>query len=92
MELAAKLKEANRQYKSNFLCKLMQVTLDEKLSKADVDAITTVINSNPLHDNHVPNNKLAAVLREEGYDISSSSVDRHRRGECSCTRMIQGDK
>lgn len=92
MTLAARLQEANKQYKSNFLCKLMQITLDKKLSKADVEAIIAVINSNPLNDNHVPNNKLAAVLREEGYDISSSAVDRHRRGDCSCTRVIQGDK
>ena len=92
MALADKLREANNEYKSNFLCNLMQITLNEKLSKADVDAIIAVINSNPLNENHVPNNKLAAVLREEGYDISSSAVDRHRRGECSCTRMKQGDK
>lgn len=92
MALAERLREANREYLGNFLCKLMQITLDPKLSKDDVDAIIAVINSNPLNENHVPNNKLAAVLREEGFDISSSAVDRHRRGDCSCTRMKQGDK
>jgi hypothetical protein len=92
MTLAAKLQEANKEYQNNFLCKLMQITLDERLSKADVDAIMVVINSNPLSANHVPNNKLAMILRDEGFDISTSAIDRHRRGDCSCTRIKQGDK
>jgi hypothetical protein len=92
MALAAKLQKANKEYLSSFICKLMQITLDPALSKEDVDAIIAIINSNPLNDNHVPNNKLAIVLREEGYDISSSAVDRHRRGDCSCNRLKQGDK
>lgn len=92
MALVTKLQEANKEYQNTFLCKLMQVTLDERLSEADVDAILLVINSNPLSVNHVPNNKLAVILREEGFDISTSAIDRHRRGDCSCTRIKQGDK
>lgn len=39
----------------------------------------------------VTNVALANVLRAEGYDISDTAVDRHRRGSCSCRRM-NGDK
>lgn len=92
MALADKIREATKQHKGTFMCKLMQVTLDPKLSQDDVDAVIAVINSNPLNENHIPNNKLSIVLREEGFDISASAVDRHRRGDCSCGRMLQGDK
>jgi hypothetical protein len=87
MALAEKLEAANKAYRETFVCKLMQVTLNPDLSKADVDAIISVINSNPLDLDHVPNSKLAQALREEGFDISTSAVDRHRRGQCSCNRL-----
>lgn len=92
MALVDKLKAANQQYRDTFVCKLMQITFDPKLSKADVAAIIAAINSTPLSLDHIPNNKLAAALREEGFDISSSAVDRHRRGDCACKRVNQGDK
>jgi len=34
----------------------------------------------------ISNADIARVLREEGYNISDSSVDRHRRKDCSCSR------
>lgn len=87
MALAEKLKAANKAYRETFMCKLMQLTLSPSLTKDDVDAIIRVINSNPLDLDHVPNSKLAQALREEGFDISTSAVDRHRRGQCSCNRL-----
>jgi hypothetical protein len=87
MALAEKIQKANLAYRNNFVCKLMQVTLDPNLSKEDIDALTLVINSSPLDLSHVPNSQLAQALREEGYDISASAVDRHRRGACSCNRL-----
>lgn len=87
MALAERLRAANQKYHSTFVCKLMQVTLDPKLSKEDVDAIITVVNSRPGDEDHVPNIRLAHALREEGYDVSPSAVDRHRRSMCSCTRL-----
>jgi hypothetical protein len=92
MALAERLQTANQQYKSGFLCKLMQVTVDPRLSKEDVEAVIKVINSEPSDTNHVPNNRLSLVLREEGFDVSTSAIDRHRRGDCSCNRLKQGDK
>lgn len=92
MALADRLKVANQQYRGTFICKLMQVTLDPRLSKADVAAIVSAINAAPLSPDHIPNKKLAAALREEGFDISASAVDRHRSNSCSCTRVNQGDK
>lgn len=87
MALSERLRIANTNYQNTFICKLMQVTLDPKLAKEDVDALIKIINSRPLDEAHVPNIRLSQALREEGYDISASAVDRHRRGTCSCNRL-----
>jgi len=39
----------------------------------------------------VPNIRLAYALREEGYDVSPSAVDRHRRRICACYRLVKGE-
>jgi hypothetical protein len=91
MALAERLKTANERYQKTFVCKLMQVTLDPKLSESDVDAVLKIINSRPGDEAHVPNIRLAFALREEGYDVSPSAVDRHRRNICACYRAIKGE-
>jgi hypothetical protein len=87
MALAQRLKAATEAYQNTFICKLMQVTYDPKLSEDDVNAVIRIINSRPGDEEHVPNIRLAYALREEGYDVSPSAVDRHRRGLCSCNRL-----
>jgi hypothetical protein len=87
MSLAERIREANAEYQNTFICKLMQVTLSPNLSKEDVDALIETINSGPFDENHVTGNRLALALRSEGFDVSASAVDRHRRGTCSCNRL-----
>lgn len=88
MALVERLKAARETYQNNtYVCKLMSVTFDKKLKKADVDALIEIINSNPGDEEHVPNIRLAQALREEGFDVSPSAVDRHRRGTCACYRL-----
>lgn len=92
MALADRLKTAQYKYKDNFLCKLMAITKDGKLNEKDVAALLKIINSRPGDEDHVPNIRLAYALREEGYDISPSTVDRHRNGICACSRVQGGTK
>lgn len=87
MALADRLRLANEKYQKTFVCRLMKVTLDPRLSPEDVDAIIAVINSHPGDEGHVPNIRLAHALRDEGYDVSPSAVDRHRTGICACARL-----
>lgn len=87
MALAERLREANNVYKTNFVCKLMKVTLDPNISKEDVEALVKIIGLSLHDEGHVPNTRLAYALREEGYDVSASAVDRHRRGICACNRI-----
>lgn len=88
MALAERLKAAREVYQNKtYICKLMSVTASNKLDQSDVDALISIINSNPGDDDHVPNIRLAQALREEGFDVSPSAVDRHRRGTCACYRV-----
>lgn len=88
MALAERLKAARETYQNKtYVCKLMSVTLSSKLSGDDVNALISIINSNPGDEDHVPNIRLAQALREEGFDVSPSAVDRHRRGTCACYRL-----
>lgn len=89
MALAERLRAANEKYHTTFVCKLMQVTLDPKISREDVDALTAIINTRPGDEAHVPNIRLAHALRDEGFDVSPSAVDRHRRGICACNRTVK---
>lgn len=87
MPLADKLKAANDSYRDTFICKLMHAVASPKLSKEDAEAVLAAINSGPLDLSYIPARQLAKALREEGFDISPSAVDRHRRGDCSCNRL-----
>lgn len=91
MALVDRIASAKTSYKKGFTCKLMSILQDPKLSEADVDAAISVINSHPMSEDHVPNTRLAYAFREEGYDISSSAVDRHRRRDCACYRIVTGE-
>lgn len=89
MPLADKLSVASETYlKSKTTCKLIALTLDTKVPKKDREALAAVIEL-PMHaEGYIPNSTLAALLREEGYDISTSAVDRHRGNKCSCRRLV----
>lgn len=74
------------QTKSTKVCKIGSLLLNPKLAKADKDNLSSVLDT-PEHDpNRINNSDIGRILREEGYDISNSAVDRHRRGDCACKR------
>jgi hypothetical protein len=88
MPLADKLTTASQEYKKNqTTCKLVALTQDQKIPKRDRDALAEVINLTENDEGFIPNSRLAVLLNEEGYDVSASSVDRHRGGKCSCRRI-----
>lgn len=90
MPLADKLQKASVDYKvAVSTCKLMSLTIDPKISKKDRDALLSIVDLLPHEDGFIPNSRLAALLREEGYDISPSAVDRHRGNRCSCQRLVK---
>ena len=87
MPLAERLNRVRETYVAETqVCKLMSVTLNSALSENDVDTLIKVINAPVGDEQHMPNVRLAQALREEGFDVSPSAVDRHRKGACSCRR------
>ena len=54
--------------------------------KTNLKAVLEVDENNP---DRINNSTIGRILREEGYDISNSAVDRHRRGDCPCRRTAK---
>ena len=89
MSLAERLNKVRESYSNETqVCKLMSVTFHSGLSAVDVDALIKTINASVGDEHHMPNTRLAQALREEGFDVSASAVDRHRKGTCSCVRKV----
>lgn len=90
MPLADKLQKASTDHKvAVSTCKLMSLTINPKIPKKDREALLSIVDLLPDEDGYIPNSRLASLLREEGHDISSSAVDRHRGNRCSCRRLVK---
>ncbi len=86
MSISDKLSSA-KSSSSAKLCKIGNLLINPELSAADKKNLESVLEALPGTAGHVPNTTLGRILREEGYDISNSAVDRHRRRDCACTRV-----
>ena len=85
MSLSDRLQNASATAKAS-VCKIGKLLQTDQLPLEDKKYLSTILDTPENDPNRVTNAALARVLREEGFDISDSSVDRHRRGDCSCYR------
>lgn len=69
-------------------CKLMIILDSDKLTDEDRETFISLLNVSESNPSRVSNVVLAQVLRDEGFDLSDSAVDRHRRKACSCSRNL----
>lgn len=69
-------------------CKLMLVLYSDLISKEDRETFIGLLNVPEGTPGRITNVVLANVLREEGFDISDSAVNRHRRKSCNCSRSL----
>jgi hypothetical protein len=83
MSLSDKLKSAQSEA-INQVCVLGKLLSGNKLSNSDKQNLINILDIPLDSPSRVPNAELGRILREEGYDISNSSIDRHRRGDCRC--------
>ena len=73
---------------SILLCKLARLLSEDQISAEDRQQIIDILNT-PLEDpTRITNTVLAKVLRQEGFDISSRTIDRHKNEECTCYRKV----
>lgn len=84
MSLSDKLAKASE--KPNSFCKLGVLLYSEVLPEKDRKYLVDAVDVSSEDPRRISNADIARVLREEGFNISDSSVDRHRRKDCSCSR------
>lgn len=72
------------------LCKIGNLfTNNSKLSDQDKSNLKAVLDVEENNPTRINNSTIGRILREEGFDISNSAVDRHRRGDCPCKRTAK---
>lgn len=90
MTISEKIKQASSSSARVRLCKLGVLLAGSILSSDDKTHITSVIDADDRTPNRVSNVSLARILREEGFDISVSAVDRHKKKSCGCYNLSAG--
>lgn len=69
------------------ICKIGAILASSTLSIKDKETLKSILSQDINDPKRVSNVDIGKILREEGYDVSNSSVDRHRRNDCSCPRV-----
>jgi hypothetical protein len=86
MSLSDKLQAAAS---SKQLCILAELFINPKLSKQDQQNLIAIVDTDKNDPSYVPGAQIGRILREEGFDISNSTIDRHRRGDCGCGKKTK---
>ena len=88
MSLSDRLSQAKTEA-SVVVCKLGALIQGERLNNKEKQQLLDILAVPDNDPTRVSNTTLAQVLREEGFDISKSSIDRHRAKTCTCYRKAQ---
>jgi len=91
MSLNDKLKVA-AQDSADKLCKLAALLSGSELTADEKKNLIAILEVDDRDPTRVPSTTIGQILREEGYDISNSAVDRHRKTPKSCSCKIVGKK
>lgn len=70
-------------------CKVGSILEGSQVSDEDKEVLREYLDTEEGSPGRLTNAAIAAALRAEGFDISNSSVDRHRSGQCSCNRKVK---
>ncbi len=89
MSISDRLQSASKE--SNIkLCKIGLMLGGEALSEKDKKSLQETLDTPEGVPGRITNVSISKILREEGYDISLSTVDRHRRKDCGCFNLVAG--
>ena len=88
MNLNDKLKVAAQEAATR-LCKLATLLNGPELTNDEKKNLIALLEVDERDPARVPSSTIAQILREEGYDLSDSAVDRHRRipKTCACKKV-----
>lgn len=68
-------------------CKIGVILSGTQLKDEDKKILSNYLDTPEGTPGRIANTAIAAALRAEGFDVSNSSVDRHRNGDCACVRV-----
>jgi len=70
------------------LCKLATLLAGSELTEDEKKNLVAILEVDERNPARVPSSTIGQILREEGFDLSDSAVDRHRRNPktCACKR------
>lgn len=88
MSLSEKLEEALNLEPKIAACKIGSLLTGSVLSTEDKETLSKILAVPEGTPKRLTNTAIAKVLRAEGFDISNSAVDRHRRLDCACNRKV----
>jgi hypothetical protein len=88
MSLSTRLKQASAQAATS-VCKVGFLLISDKITKEEKTQLEAILDVPLDFPGRVSSSELNRIFREEGFDISKSSIDRHRSGSCPCTRKVQ---
>jgi len=89
MSLSDKLSAAATEVPIRF-CKIGSLlNSGSPLLEQDRLNLKSVLEVDENDPSRINNSTIGRILREEGYDISNSAVDRHRRNDCPCSRTAK---
>lgn len=69
-------------------CKIGLILNGSQLNQKDKDVLANYLDTPEGIHGRLTNAAIASALRAEGFDISNSSVDRHRGKSCACARKV----
>lgn len=82
MSLSARLNESTKSQPR--FCKVGAILGGAQVSDEDKVVLRQFLDAPEGSPGRLTNAAIAAALRAEGFDISNSSVDRHRGNQCAC--------
>ena len=89
MSLSDKLKNASDDSLYRF-CRIGLILLDESIPLEERKYLKEVLDLPEGTPGRISNTNLYKIFREEQYDMSLSTVDRHRRQSCGCFKKVGG--
>lgn len=86
MSLSERLAQANNPQPR--FCKIGLILNGTQLTASEKTLLNEYLAVPEGAQGRLTNSAIASVLRAEGFDISNSSVDRHRGKQCACVRNV----
>lgn len=86
MSLAERLEQgiAANLVQGSKLCMLAKIFKDERLSEADQKKLVEVVDTPPNDPRRISGLTISLALRAEGIEVSSTTINAHRKKACPC--------